>query len=409
MKMKTSFLAIVFAPLLFISCNQSKKLALATHVKGTPIEKIGKDMAAYLKTDGWDIKVESGDEYNTKNNVRLLIDKKVDLAILSSKITLNKKTHTLRTVMPIYPVVATVLCRDSLREHDFMTLIKNYRIGYFPEDSEFFMELFAYFGADTTQIKTHEYPKFKSVKQGIQHIDHSQMDVLCLFNVIPSHVVKKLLYDGWTPKNIIEPVDEGSGSALRGFCLTYPGTYTYVVPEFIYGIKQKEPIYTIAIDYILAAREDIDNRIIYDLVRDIMHGKSYLSQINPTAAHITEDFNRNALTLPLQEGALNYFDRNKPSFFVRYAEPIGLAFSILMVIAGGLTSLKKVKKERIDKYYKKVTAAQSYEELTALKEQALSQLEKERLSADDAFSIFLMIIQQKIDELERQKREKKAH
>ncbi len=407
MKMKASLLAVVLVSLIFSSCYRSKKLTLATHVKGTPIEKIGKDMASYLKTKGLNIKILSGNEYNTKNNVRLLVDKKVNLAILSNKVTLNKTTNTLRTLIPIYPVVATVLCRDSLSKDDFRTLIKNYKIGYFPEDADFFMSLFTYFGADTTRIDTDLYPKFKSVEQGIWHIDHSNVGVICLFSVVPSRVVKNLLSRGWTPKNMSNNDENGPGSSIEGFCLGYPSTYPYVVPKYIYGTKQTEPIYSIATDYILAARDDLDHRLAYDLVKDIIQGKAYLSQINPTATHITEDFNRNALTLPLHEGALNYFDRNKPSFFVRYAEPIGLGFSILMVVAGGLTSLKKVKKERIDKYYKKVTTAQSHEELIALKEQALIQLEKERLSADEAFNIFLTIIDQKMRELDRQKNETK--
>ena len=405
MKIKTSLLTIVLVPFIFFSCYKSKNLTLATHVKGTPIEKIGKDMAQYLENNGWDIKVLSGNQYNTVNNVQALIDKKVDLAIISNKIKLNKKTNILRTVIPIYPVVATILCRDSLQKKDFKTLITKYQVGFFREDADFFMHLFAYFGVDTTRLNKQIYPEFSSVEQGISYIDHSGVDLLCLFNVIPSFVVRNLLRNGWAPINMIDPEDQGQGSAIHGFCLTYPSTYPYIIPEYIYGVQQKDPVYTIATDYILAAREDEDNRLIYDLVKDIMQGRSYLTQINPTATHLTENFNRSSLTLPLQEGALNYFDRNKPSFFVRYAEPIGLGLSILMLVAGGLTSLKKLKKERIDKYYRKVSAAQSREELNKLKEKALLQLEKEQLAADEAFSIFLTILEQKLDDLEKQRKD----
>ncbi len=405
LRVRISLFAIILLSTTLSSCYQSKNLTLATHVKGTPIEKIGKDMAQYLETNGWKIKVLSGNQYNTVNNVQALIDKKVDLAIISNKIRLNKKTHVLRTVIPIYPVVATILCRDSLQEKDFITLLTKYEVGFFREDADFFMHLFAYFGVDTTRLNKQIYPEFSSVEQGISYIDQSGVDLLCLFNVIPSLVVRNFLRNGWAPINMIDSEDQGQGSAIRGFCLTYPSTYPYVIPEYIYGVQQKDPVYTIATDYILAAREDEDNRLIYDLVKDIMQGRSYLTQINPTATHLTENFNRSSLTLPLQEGALNYFDRNKPSFFVRYAEPIGLGLSILMLVAGGLTSLKKLKKERIDKYYKKVSAAQSREELNKLKEKALQQLEKEQLAADEAFSIFLTILEQKLNDLEKQKKE----
>jgi len=295
------------------------------------------------------------------------------------------------------------LRRDTINENDFKKLITSRHVGFFQEDKHFFMNLFSYFSMDTSKLNLDIFPKYKTVEQGIWHIDHSKTGVICLFNVIPSNVIKKLLRKGWSPVAIIQPEDDTKGSALDGFCLTYPGTYPYMIPQYIYGEKQNEPILSIATDYILAANESADERMIYELVRDIIQGKASLSQINVTAAHLTENFNRSALTLPLHKGALAFFDRDKPSFFVRYAEPIGLALSILMVIAGSLTRLKKLKKERIDKYYKKVMLAESQEELIALKEKAIMQLEDEKLSADEGFNIFLTIVEQKMTELERQK------
>jgi hypothetical protein len=152
-------------------------------------------------------------------------------------------------------------------------------------------------------------------------------------------------------------------------------------------------------DVLLVTHKETDRRLVYDFVKGVMEGKHYLGQRNILCANLKEDFDRDALNLPLHEGAEDYFDRNQPSFFERYAEAFGVIFSIMVVLIGAISSFKKIKKERIDKYYRKVMSATSIEELNKIEEQAIYQLEKDKLSADESFTIFLNIVEKRKKEM----------
>ena len=91
---------------------------------------------------------------------------------------------------------------------------------------------------------------------------------------------------------------------------------------------------------------------------------------------------------------------NQPSFFERYAEAFGVIFSILVVAFGGFTSLKKIRKERIDKYYKRVMNCKNVDELEELSNEAVSQLQNEKLTADESFTIFLNLVEKRRREIE---------
>lgn len=110
-----------------------------------------------------------------------------------------------------------------------------------------------------------------------------------------------------------------------------------------------------------------------------------------------------------------YLERNEPSFFERYAEMIGVFFSIFIVLAGGIPSLvrwnKHRKKDRIDKYYirlleieknvenfKTTDECERYlKEITELRRNAFKQLINEKLIADESFRIFINLAESTIE------------
>lgn len=209
-----------------------------------------------------------------------------------------------------------------------------------------------------------------------------------------------MMENGWEIFSLGDITYSNRGSSVEGFCMNYPRTEPFMVPRNFFGQKPELPIYTIALDELLVVHEDLDKTLVYDLVSDIYSGRHFLSQSNILFTHITEDFDRDALNFQLHDSTVDYLARDQPSFFERYAEAFGVIFSILVVLYGGLTSLKKIRKERIDKYYKRVMECHRIEDLESLSNEAVSQLQSEKLTADESFTIFLNLVEKRRHELE---------
>ena len=182
--------------------------------------------------------------------------------------------------------------------------------------------------------------------------------------------------------------------------MNYPRTEPFIVPRNFFGQKPEIPIYTVLLYELLVTHEDADKTLVYDLVKDIYEGKHFLSQSEKLFTHISEDFDQESLNFPLHDSTSDYLQRDQPSFLERYAEAIGVIFSVLVVLLGGITSIRKIRKERIDKYYKKVMLCDSLEELEQLSNDAVEQLQNEKLTADESFTIFLSLVEKRRQEIE---------
>jgi hypothetical protein len=110
--------------------------------------------------------------------------------------------------------------------------------------------------------------------------------------------------------------------------------------------------------------------------------------------------------------------RNQPTFWERESEVIGLILTILVVTSGGLTTLfkylKQRRKDRVDTYYQKVLFVINHaretdslekkrkylSELFLIRNNAFDQLIAEKLDANEAFTIFVNLVNGAIQELE---------
>jgi hypothetical protein len=211
----------------------------------------------------------------------------------------------------------------------------------------------------------------------------------------------------------------GKGSPIEGFNINYPSAKPYIIPMNTYGSSPKEPVVTLAIDSVLLCRKDIDEYTIFNIVEEIYKQKNILAEIDPLLSGLNENFDRNSMSFPLHPGTLMYLNRNRPSFFERYAEMIGVVFSITIALFGGLVSLfrwrKSVKKTRIDKQYEEVlnveknlenfntleSCTAAIENLTTIKKHAFELLIKEKLAANESFDIFLTLVDNLVKRIER--------
>lgn len=390
----------LFSLLFFISCQSSKKLRLAIPVEGSAIEKVGLELASYLNSVGWEIELVRGSEYFGSKAMSAIIDGDIDLAFIQNDQAHTRESNDIRTVLPLYPTISYIFYRNRLKPKSLADLLINNTVVLTYNDEVFYKSLFEYYGVDMDSVNLKFTEIGNSVNEFINVVNHPENDVICVFAAIHSPHIKSMLENNWEIFSLGDINYSNKGSSVEGFCMNYPRTIPFIVPRNFFGKKPTVPIYTVALHQMLVTNRNANKTMIYDLVSDIYKGKHYLSQNNKLFTHITEDFDHDALNFPLHESALSYLMRDQPSFFERYAEAFGVIFSILVVLFGGFTSIKKIRKERIDKYYKKVMSCDDLDELEKISNDAVRQLQNEKLTADESFTIFLNLVEKRRQEIE---------
>ena len=398
--MRIIFIILYTVLIALTGCHQSKKIKIATSLKGSRAEKVGFEIAGYLNKNDWEVEVISGGDYYGSKNIKALQEDLVDFAFVSNDVAFSKNSKSIQTVMPVYPDLSYIFYRNNLEPKNLEDLIENNSILISDDDENFYLTLFKYYGLSTEDLEIKKLDFGQSVEEGLQEINNSKSNVICLFAAIHNPHVKELIENGWEIFSLGDINFSNRGSSVEGFCMNYPRTEPFIIPKNFFGQKPIYPIYTVSLNELIVTRSDMDETLVYDFVKDIYGGKHYLSQYEILCTHIKEDFDRDALNFPLHQGTIDFLERDQPSFFERYAEAFGVIFSILIVLYGGLTSLRKIRKERIDKYFKRVMECQNTHELEELSNEAVRQLQSEKLTADESFTIFLNLVEKRRREIE---------
>lgn len=385
---------------LLFGCQESKKLKLALTIEGSVSEKLGTDLAKYLNSVGWEIELVKGKQALGSKSIQAIIDEEIDIAFIQNDQAHTRESNDIRTIIPLYPNISYIFYRDKLNPTDLNDLLTNNSVLVSEDDEQFYKQLFSYYGVNLDAVNFNMIDIGDSVDDLLNQINNGENDVLCVFAAIHNPHVKTLIDNNWETFSLGDIAYSNRGSSVEGFCMNYPRSEPFIVPRNFFGQKPELPIYTVCMDELLVVHEDADETLIYDLANDIYEGKHFLSQSDILFNYISEDFDSDALNFPLHDGTIAFLKRDEPSFFERYAEAFGVVLSVLVLLYGGITSLRKIRKERIDKYYKRVMLCNDTHELEKLSNEAVKQLQQEKLTADESFTIFLNLVEKRRHELE---------
>ena len=419
---KTILLTILL--LCLIDCGKMQKVyRLAAGSTGTSYYNVGKNIADVVSRqrkvsleaicDSVDLDGKKV-ALSAQNNCLILAEGKVEFAISQNDVSLNqiageKQTDfsNLRCVIPLYPEILFIIFKKHLhpKDNSLRSLIRGRKVTMGPEASgttRLTKKLFQEFGILPGEYQP-RYVKFED------NVLSDTVDICCLVTGFNNERIQKSLQQGGEIFSLGDPNLAGKGSAADGFCLKYPLAKPIVIPKNIYQNLPEQPILTVAIDAVLLTRSDMDAGVVYDIVETILNRKQYLVMDldNKLLSQITEQFDPLKLRFPLHIGARHYLERDKPKFYERYAELIGVLFSIFLAFIGAIATITKWgklrKKNRIDTYYKGVMDVQiqiddfkteqdcqkAIQELKYLRQNAFEHLISEKLVADESFRIFI--------------------
>lgn len=190
-----------------------------------------------------------------------------------------------------------------------------------------------------------------------------------------------------------------AGGESDALAAVFPSLRKGVIPTRVYGSLPEGPIATVSVSALLVTRADVDQDLVRDVTRVLFQKRARL------ATRVRERFDPETTVLPFHDGAVSYFLRDQPYFFVEYADAISLALTLLIGAVSGLISvsqlLRRRRKNRIDAFYREVEKCASViataeseslvglrEKLEDIRRRAFQDLVNERLEANESFIIF---------------------
>ena len=125
------------------------------------------------------------------------------------------------------------------------------------------------------------------------------------------------------------PIDQGDALHLR-----QPAYTASFIPKGSYRGDPPTPseaLPTVAVDRLLVARDDVPEEIARAITSVLFEKRRDLALRTPLAALIRQPEIKQGTMLPVHQGALGYYEREKPSFIEEKAEFFALIFSVLVV------------------------------------------------------------------------------
>lgn len=277
-------------------------------------------------------------------NMRLLKEGKADLAIVQSDTPVEPHIQAVAGLFPEIFHLIVAADSDITRISD----LKNHRIALMPEGSgsyDLFWKISHHYGltkADLDYIAVSSDAASAAFEQG-------EVAAISRMIALGSPAVGQLLQK--TQARLL-PLDQAE--ALR---ITLPYLESTSVPQGAYGGSPAIPpqdLPVVSVRALLVTREDISPGLIYQVTRLLYEYRSELVSQNPRAAFISMPDSMRNLGLPLHTGAQDYYNQDEPSFFVAYAEVLGLLLSMSVFLVSGLWqlrySLTQRQKNRADLY-----------------------------------------------------------
>lgn len=341
---------------------------------------------------------------------------KIDFGIVKNDVEISAGFHNVRTLLPLFPDVLLILSRNDSTPSIQHLLTRNKAAVILDKQEE--MAVVEKFlkknGTSSDNIGTIHASDTDGITEAL-----NEYDVLILFASLNSQSVRSILrsWNG-TIYSLDDPALMGKGSIVDGFCMAYPKAVPFIIPKAIYGQWPLKPVLTFAVYDVLVCHKDLDPHVVHDVVQTIYDHRQSLSEENFEFGMLDDDFESHKFSFPLHSGTVKYMTRDQPTFWERESEVIGLLVSILVLTSGALTTLfkyfKQRRKDRVDGYYQKVLfvvnhARQTHDlekkrkylsELFLIRNNAFEQLMAENLDANEAFTIFVSLLNGAIHELE---------
>ena len=417
MRLASTIILLGITLLLGACSNRSKKLTITTYTPGSDSHNAALAIKEVLADDGWDFTIVTNTH---EKGVEAVRNGDIDLAITSNEISINARG--LRSLIPIYNEVLITLVKEesplvsAKNLEELLAIAKSNRLNFMFSEKGSYSHLFAQqllTDLDITEnlYNAQYFPHGEEYKTGkIELVKTENPDLITIVGTVDNELIGSLMELGYLfrqQENMANNIEE---SFYSSFALKMARSFPVVIPEYTISKKQTEAVIAAGLYTSLISNKDLEDDVVYDLVRDIIRAQPELISFNSNFFEMSEIFDSRFLNYQIHRGAMDYYERDEPSFLERYAELAGVVFSMFVVFITLLFTMNRIlkqrKKDRIDVYYLEVMKARknvNYQEaltqLLKLEEKALQQMVDEKLAADSSYIVFQQLLLQARKEL----------
>ena len=268
----------------------------------------------------------------------------VDMALVQSDTPVQPDV---RAIARLYPEMFHLIARSSAQINT-MADLGGKRIALMPEGSgsySLFWPVSEHYGLAPTDFSFIPL----SASEATQTLLDGEVDALFRIIGVGNDGVAEVLKTGEFELVPIEQI-----AALQ---LSQPYLQSTTIPKGTYDGSVPIPssdIATVSVSALLISHADVDEEVVKAITQVLYEYRNELININPRTANIQPPDSILNLGFPVHKGTRAYHNQDDPSFFVRYAEAIGLALSMLILAASGLWQLRQWligrQKNRADHY-----------------------------------------------------------
>jgi TRAP transporter TAXI family solute receptor len=400
----------------WLSTSESDySVVVATGPETGTYHALGTAIAHVLEADGI---VETATAMITEgsvSNMALIGDGTADLAIVQSDTPPNERA---RLIAPLYEEVLHILvARDVAQEISTIHDLDGRRVSVGNLGSgtrQTALRVLAHFSVQVSEGLS------LTPDEAIQSLLDGSIDAAFLLTAIPSQTVDLLCREDAVRFLSLGDAQE-AGNEAEGLALVFPSHHATTIPRQTYGRLPKLPVSSIGVTAQLVASRDLEAGQVLRITDALFRNRSHLGETEedlPVAKRIRERYRPGTVVLPYHQGAVAYYEREEPPFFVEYAEAISLFLTLLVGVYSGSIALRewmrRRKKNRIDGYYVEAVkhtadlGEESTEELVAsrdalvkLRQKAFADLVNEKLDANESFTILQDHVNSELENIAR--------
>lgn len=304
-------------------------LTLATASQSGEYYEFGQALAQVVARHYPHIQIKIIPTEGSAQNLKLIENDTAQLALIQGDSPIQPSAQA---VANLFPEVGHVLV-NTQSGIETMADLQEKQIALPPKGSgayQLFMPIAQHYGIQNEQLQPST-----STDSAYKQLLRGRVDAL--FQVIRpgSKALKEVLR---SPTIRLLPIQQTD--ALR---LTYPYLEAASIPTGTYNGTLPIPdqaVETIAVRALLITHHQVRDDVIYAITRVLQKHKMELVAQYPPAYSITPPQSQDFLGWPLHPGAEQYYNKNQPSFWVQYAELLGLFLSLGVLAASGVWQLR---------------------------------------------------------------------